>query len=572
MTRSIDIDQVLDDWLGDGPSRLPDRVVASITADIQHAAPTRRWRLPWRNHVYRNFFALAGAAVIVVVAAGLALSLLVNPPSIAGPLPTTSPSATALPSTSPAPAPSQTAEPSPSAPFDPFNDKWPQRTATEMQDAQDRADAGDPGYTWQLDQQEVIDRFLRELLGWDEFMKNGYLSDDYEYTVSGDEAANRMGGQVWMRCAPGKTNPLYPSRTEASGGDRCAPTIDDLRYEAVTLTPWTFGRRGSAGVWTVTASDAPPTTVTQVDPRAVTARLEEFLNARIAREAAEGYVDVDGGRGRSLLDEVPLLYATTSGAPYERFEIEPVGDPRWPYAEMEFKVRLFANDGATVVEQPIGWDGSGLRSNVLDSTENGQPVAVPYGFLGGEVTLSAADPWMVGHQDFLNAALGLNNEYGEERLAFIPDPLPVAAGCEAGAAPADAAALAKSILSDQDFEATAPVEVVFGGAVGLQMDITVAPGASVCAGRRDEGLPLVVTSTRTNICSPICSRFDVYAVDRDWGSALDQGSVMRLYLFDRAEGSKSRILAIAIVAPEGRFDEVLEAASPVLDSIEFHTP
>lgn len=33
-----------------------------------------------------------------------------------------------------------------------------------------------------------------------------------------------------------------------------------------------------------------------------------------------------------------------------------------------------------------------------------------------------------------------------------------------------------------------------------------------------------------------------------------------------------RILAIAIVAPEARFERVLEAAAPVLDSIEFHAP
>ena len=60
-----------------------------------------------------------------------------------------------------------------------------------------------------------------------------------------------------------------------------------------------------------------------------------------------------------MLEEVPLLYATTTGAPYERSEIERVSGPHWPYGEMEFKVRLFAEGGETVVEQLIFLDHAG---------------------------------------------------------------------------------------------------------------------------------------------------------------------------------------------------------------------
>jgi hypothetical protein len=43
--------------------------------------------------------------------------------------------------------------------------------------------------------------------------------------------------------------------------------------------------------------------------------------------------------------------------------------------------------------------------------------------------------------------------------------------------------------------------------------------------------------------------------------------------YERAEFEPSmRILAIAIVAPESRFERVVEAAAPVVDSIEFHAP
>jgi hypothetical protein len=46
---------------------------------------------------------------------------------------------------------------------------------------------------------------------------------------------------------------------------------------------------------------------------------------------------------------------------------------------------------------------------------------------------------------------------------------------------------------------------------------------------------------------------------------------MRLYLLDLPEGSSARILALAISAPETRFESVLEAAAPILVSFEFRT-
>jgi hypothetical protein len=45
---------------------------------------------------------------------------------------------------------------------------------------------------------------------------------------------------------------------------------------------------------------------------------------------------------------------------------------------------------------------------------------------------------------------------------------------------------------------------------------------------------------------------------------------MRLYLLDLPEGQETRILAIAIVAPEARFVDVATAAAPIVQSLEFH--
>jgi hypothetical protein len=316
----------------------------------------------------------------------------------------------------------------------------------------------------------------------------------------------------------------------------------------VSLDLSQLDRRGPDGIWVVSrwAMTAP---FAQADPRVVeaeaTARLEDFLRARIEGEGAEGYVDVE---------EVPLLYATTTGAPYERFELERVSEPQWPYGDMEFEVRLFAEGGETVVEQQISLRNARLLHSAPRTTENGRPVAAPYVFFDGEVTVSAADPW--GRGVFVEAALELNGEY-LERLEFVGHPLPVENGCESGPAAADAEALAASVQADPDLVATAPVDVRVGGVEGLVMDVTVAPGASVCD---------VFPSTL------VLTQGVGYSGPRPPGVDLDEDSRMRLYLLDLPEGSATPILAIAIVAPEARFDAVIEAAAPILDSFEFHAP
>jgi len=141
----------------------------------------------------------------------------------------------------------------------------------------------------------------------------------------------------------------------------------------------------------------------------------------------------------------------------------------------------------------------------------------------------------------------------DQLLVIVADPLPVESGCLQGPAPADAEALARSIRSDPDLEATEPVAVSVGGIEALRMDVVAATGASVC----EEGpAPQVVTPN-----------------DHDWyGVFLKHGERMRLYLLDLPEGLSARILAIAISAPEADFEHVVEAAEPIVDSLEFHAP
>ncbi len=451
---------------------------------------------------------------------------------------------------------------------------WPQATRDEVLEAQELADAGDPAYTWQLDPQlndglegdwaehviepgtQIAERFLRDELGWDAFLFNPY---DGLKDVGGDDGS--IVGLSYLRCAPGQTNPLYPIVGDdqiVRGFDKCAPTIDDLRYETVSIDLAQPVRRGDDGIWVVNRWNI-TTPFAQVDPRVIQAeaeaQLQEFLQARVDGEGAEGYVRVARPYGTN--EQVPLLYATTTGARYERFEIEQVGVPQWPSGGLAFEVRLFAEDGATVVEQQIAaGEGGALALMQMQTTENGRPVPQPFVFMDGKLTVLAPHPWDFGFlSDHGHTALDYD-ENNEERIEFVDDPLTVGTGCESGQSAANAAALADAIRSDPDLVATAPVTVTIAGHQGLAIDISAAPGASICA---DASAPQVLTK-------------DEDGPDFHGLSLPDGGGRMRLYLLDAPEGSSIGILAIAVMAPESRFDEVLADATPIIDSIEFHTP
>lgn len=285
---------------------------------------------------------------------------------------------------------------------------WPQSSLDEVVDGQESADLGDPVYAWQVDAQlfsagdewwahlrdeggsEIVERFLRDELGWEAFLFNPYFST--EEAGGGD---GTIGGIAYLRCAPGETNSLYPiapiGHQEAPGAELCAPTIGQFKYEMVQFNLSQLARQGSAGMWVVTdwTITAP---FTQVDPLPVEteaiAHLEDFLRARIAGVGAEGYVQVNGTFESTK--EVPLLYTTADGSPYERFEIEHMNEPLWPSGDMQFTVRLFADGDETVIEQLV----SLMRVNgetvflheAASTTANGEPYAVPLVFFEGEKT------------------------------------------------------------------------------------------------------------------------------------------------------------------------------------------
>jgi hypothetical protein len=449
---------------------------------------------------------------------------------------------------------------------------WPQSSVEEVAEAQRLADAGNPRYTWQVDAElaaganagdaEIVARFFEEKLGWQGF-RGEVGGHGGGYGVTSEGRATWEG--VFVRCAPGRTNPLYPNDPEGRG---CAPTIDQFRYETVKIKVAQLVRGGPSGIWVVVRwemlppSDEPMTNgeesftqrqIEQVAPPTdgeATALLQAFLQARIDGEGAQEFLRFpeDG--------EIPLLYATTSGAPYERSEIELIEGPVWPLGQRGFKIRLFAEGDETVVEQFIEVDRDETGPLMLEywdwpgpshplTTENGQPVAEPYSYLDG-VIFSAAPPW---RERCLLGPCSLDHDNLQASLYVLADPRPVETGCLEGPAPANAEALAGRIRSDPDLEATEPVAVPVGGTPALRMDVVAAPGASVCQNWGGVG---VVTETGDPV-------------------VLGGGHRMRLYLLDLPEGLSARILTIAIVAPEPRFERVVETATPIVDSFQFRT-
>jgi len=308
-----------------------------------------------------------------------------------------------------------------------------------------------------------------------------------------------------------------------------------------------------------------------------------FLTARVAGDGAEQYLDA----GNTTADGIPLLYATTSGARYERAEFEQVLGKAWPYGWTAFKVRLFAGD--TVVEQLFfaGPDSSGLNyqvdgfgTEIPPTSENGQPVATSFVYFGGSVTFKAAHPWILSAPntyptpegrlipegpDVPPTTDGGQRHEGWDRLYLIADPELGGAGCGRGPLSGDAAALAQSLRSNPDLGATAPLAVTVGGQQALVMDLVIPAGTSISVAANEGG-----DLCADGLLNAVTGGSMAYAS----GIATSQatGEKIRLYLFDVPAGLSMRIMAVVVVAPEARFQRAVDEAAPVIDSIEFHVP
>jgi len=150
----------------------------------------------------------------------------------------------------------------------------------------------------------------------------------------------------------------------------------------------------------------------------------------------------------------------------------------------------------------------------------------------------------------------------------MADPAWVSPECQDRGTPADAGALVETIQSDLGDAVSAALPVTAGDAHGQALDLKISAGSTICAPATDAGDPLRNAPLQALFSDAVGSTFTFADGKSIEGPA--SGEWMRLYLFDMPKGSSNRILAIAIVAPEARFDHTVSSAQAILDSIQFH--
>lgn len=228
---------------------------------------------------------------------------------------------------------------------------WPQDSREGAEAAQAQADADDPAATWQLDLNEtgavgIAKRFLRESLGWDRARDTLITTTPLHSGTDWGDVADLN----FIRCEIDRVNVAYPN-------EPCAPA-DGNTFERVTVRLEQLLRPDPTGIWIVTRwAELPGYTQAQpMSDKETRSFVEGFLEARVAGSGAEDFFHPESPQA-----DFPLLYASSDGTAYERFEIVDVEDPFWPYGSRQISFRLFADGGAIVVEQRVyvypGGDG-----------------------------------------------------------------------------------------------------------------------------------------------------------------------------------------------------------------------
>jgi hypothetical protein len=448
---------------------------------------------------------------------------------------------------------------------------WPQSNMKEVREAQERADAGDPDYTWQVDRvlddgrgpfdAQIFNRFLTEKLGWDQFR---CCKQGFNETLLWSRYETGVVEQEFVRCGDGSSNTMYPEDPDDGG---CAPTSGDSGYERVRLAAYQPVDGGPTGIWVIQSSVQQPNfhQVKPLSDEEIARSIEPYLEARLAGKRADGY-----GPAR-----IPLLYASSDGARYERFDYEVVAGPDWPFGIVHLKVRLFA--GETVVEQPfkIELDSSSVvtpappfRLTMLDydsgdraTTENGVLVPDPHDIFGSRVNFSADpttwnDTYFGPHgPDTLTLVL---NQEDTHVLAVLGDPLTPTGTCDVGNRPASADVLISNLRSIPNLSVSPPRPTRVGSMDAVQLDVT--------AGDQGEGCVVAPDASEQPFIGPgvLAPRPDHNHPEQRLWWGVGRNYRARLYVFDVAD--TTRTLTILVMAPKADFEAVLAAAQPVIHS------
>lgn len=433
---------------------------------------------------------------------------------------------------------------------------WPQQDLGDVREAQQKAEAGDPAYAWQVDPDldadvdvgdaEIFARFLTSELGWQKFVWD-------PATLGYEEAFGRSFAVTFVRCEPGRVNDLYPD--DPRGGS-CAPTVDGQTYETVKVTAYQPLRTGPDGIWVIRdwQSHDP---VRQVDPLSdaeIADILEPFLQARVDGQGAEEHLATPAA-------QVPLLYATSDGSPYERFEYD--ARPAWPHGGVEASIRLYADGGDTVVKQQrFGAERPRELPYYGPTRENGRPIPEPYSVLDGRVTFSAPsgpNSWQglccfTPSGKDINGVQGYLGDFANEFVVVV-DPLPPAGRCGVADQPVSADELVRSIRSSRNLSVTAQ-DVQIAGTDAVRLDIASRDGVALCsqrADRADAGVPVLAPRAEPG--------------DPPMWYGLNSGNRARVYVLE-LPGDTARTVAIAIRGPRRTFEDLLKGARPLLESVQ----
>jgi hypothetical protein len=147
---------------------------------------------------------------------------------------------------------------------------WPQTTLRQAEESQAAADAGDPGFAWQLDARQVIRRFAQEQLGW-----NGFSFIDIYSADGGTQAPPGYNNESDLQ-DPDASGPfrLIIAGCEHAPGRSCP---------GATVTIERLLRRDRTGIWSITKVEE-MTTVTGAYPHLLA--LSRVLNLDAERDEA----------------------------------------------------------------------------------------------------------------------------------------------------------------------------------------------------------------------------------------------------------------------------------------------
>ena len=106
MTDDRELSLILDHWLSDGPTEMPERVVDVVATSISRQRQRPAWRLDGRRYAMNTNFKLAAALVAVLAVVIVGYNLLpVGPTGVGGPTPTATPASQPTPTPAASPTP-----------------------------------------------------------------------------------------------------------------------------------------------------------------------------------------------------------------------------------------------------------------------------------------------------------------------------------------------------------------------------------------------------------------------------------------------------------------------------------